>query len=60
MEERICDVTPITEGMLMIKSRDELQLARHTGDVAKAMLIKGYEMTLVEVREYEVALAVLC
>ena len=33
-QDKITDVTPITSGMRMIKSEEELKLARHTGAVS--------------------------
>jgi Xaa-Pro dipeptidase len=50
-------VTPILSDMRMIKSPDELQLARHAGEVATAMMAAGREAIGDGVPEYEVALA---
>jgi len=51
------DVTPIVGAMRMIKSARELQLARHAGAVANAMMNAGREAIADGVAEYEVALA---
>ena len=54
---RIRDVTPIIAEMRMIKSDEELKLARHAGQVAMAMMEAARETIGDGVREYEVALA---
>jgi Xaa-Pro dipeptidase len=51
------DVTPIIAEMRMIKSPEELQLARHAGEVATAMMVAGRATIGDGVREFEVALA---
>ena len=51
------DVTPILAQMRMIKSPQELQLARHAGEVAGAMMQAGREAIGDGVAEFEVALA---
>jgi Xaa-Pro aminopeptidase len=51
------DVTPVVSAMRMIKSDEELQLARHAGAVANAMMEAGREALADGVAEYEVALA---
>jgi Xaa-Pro dipeptidase len=51
------DVTPIVAEMRMIKSEQELQLARHAGQVANAMMAAGRGAIADGVAEYEVALA---
>jgi Xaa-Pro aminopeptidase len=51
------DVTPIVAAMRMIKSAKELQLARHAGEVANAMMDAGRAAIADGVAEYEVALA---
>jgi Xaa-Pro dipeptidase len=51
------DVTPLVSAMRMIKSDEELQLARHAGAVANAMMEAGREALADGVAEYEVALA---
>ena len=54
---RLSDVTPIIAEMRMIKSAEELQLARHAGVVAGAMMDAGRAAIGDGVPEYEVALA---
>ena len=51
------DVTPIVSAMRMIKSEPELQLARHAGQVANAMMTGGRNAIADGVAEFEVALA---
>ena len=51
------DVTPILAQMRMIKSPQELQLARHAGEMAGAMMQAGREAIGDGVAEFEVALA---
>ncbi len=53
----LVDLTPIVAAMRMIKSAPELQLARHAGAVANAMMAAGREAIGDGVAEYEVALA---
>lgn len=53
----IGNVTPILADMRMIKSGDELQLARHAGVVANAMMAAGREARADGVAEFEVAIA---
>ena len=53
----LADVTPVVSAMRMIKSDAELQLARHAGEVANAMMDAGREAIAEGVAEYEVALA---
>jgi len=55
--EAVGDVTPILADMRMIKGADELQLARHAGQVASAMMQAGRAAIGDGVAEYEVALA---
>ena len=55
--DRLTDVMPIVADMRMIKSGEELQLARHAGEVANAMMAAGRGAIGAGVREYEVALA---
>ena len=55
--ERLADVTPILAEMRMIKSEEELQLARHAGQVAMAMMRAGRDAIGEGVVEYEVAMA---
>ena len=54
---RIEDITPVVAEMRMIKSPQELQLARHAGEVANAMMAAGRDAIKAGVAEYEVALA---
>lgn len=54
---RLRDVTPLVADMRMIKSAEELQLARHAGEVAMAMMQAGRGAIGDGVREFEVALA---
>lgn len=54
---RVRDVTPIVAQMRMIKSEEELQLARHAGQVAMAMMEAARATIGDGVPEYEVALA---
>ena len=51
------DITPLIAAMRMIKSPEELQLARHAGEVATAMMQAGREAIADGVPEYEVAIA---
>lgn len=53
----LTNVTPILADMRMIKSTEELQLARHAGQVATAMMAAGRKAIGDGVPEYEVALA---
>lgn len=55
--DRLADVTPVIAGMRMIKSPEELQLARHAGQVAMAMMNAGRATIGAEIPEFEVALA---
>ena len=55
--EKLASVTPILNDMRMIKSEQELQLARHAGQVATAMMNAGRDAIGVGVPEFEVALA---
>lgn len=56
-DTRVTDVTPIIGDLRMIKSAEELQLARHAGEVANAMMAAGRGAIGDGVREFEVALA---
>ncbi|MFN3156490.1 hypothetical protein [Marivita cryptomonadis] len=56
-EGRIETVTPLLAEMRMIKTPDQLQLARHAGQVANAMMAAGRAAIGDGVPEYEVALA---
>ena len=55
--EKLGDVTPITADMRMIKTPEELQMARHAGQVAMDMMQAGRETIADGVPEFEVALA---
>ncbi|MEP1198237.1 M24 family metallopeptidase [Tateyamaria sp.] len=55
--QNLASVRPILSGMRMIKSTQELQLARHAGQVANAMMNAGRAAIGDGVPEYEVALA---
>ena len=52
----IKDISPILESMRMIKSQEELQLARHAGEVAAAMMVAGRDRITDGIPEFEVAL----
>ena len=56
-EARVRDVMPIIAEMRMIKSAEELQLARHAGEVAMAMMAAAKKTIGEDVPEYEVAMA---
>ena len=55
--QHIVDVTDVVADMRMIKSAEELSLARHAGQVAMAMMAAGRGAIGEGVPEYEVALA---
>ncbi|MEX3010592.1 M24 family metallopeptidase [Hoeflea sp. TYP-13] len=55
--EKLTSATPILADMRMIKSDEELQLARHAGQVANAMMAAGRSAIADGVPEYEVAIA---
>jgi Xaa-Pro aminopeptidase len=55
--QNVTTATPILSDMRMIKSAHELQLARHAGQVANAMMVAGRAVIEDGVPEYEVALA---
>ena len=54
---KITSATPILSELRMIKSKEELQLARHAGQVADAMMSAGRAAIGDGVPEYEVAIA---
>ena len=54
----ISDVGPILAEMRMVKSEEELRIARHAGQVANAMMAAGRDAIGDGVAEYEVALAI--
>ena len=51
------DIGPVISALRMVKSPEELQLARHAGQVATAMMQAGREAIGAGVPEFEVALA---
>ncbi|UWR03168.1 Xaa-Pro peptidase family protein [Ruegeria conchae] len=55
--ENLVSATPILADMRMIKSAQELQLARHAGQVASAMMNAGRDAIADGVPEFEVAIA---
>ena len=55
--DNLVTATPILADMRMIKSAQELQLARHAGQVASAMMEAGRDAIADGVPEFEVALA---
>lgn len=56
-DARIASVSPLLAQMRMIKSAPELQMARHAGQVAMAMMSAGRGAIGEGVPEYEVAIA---
>ena len=56
-QKDITTVTPILSKMRMIKSEQELQLARHAGQVANAMMKAGCGAIAANIPEFEVAIA---
>ena len=55
--QRVDNATPLLSAMRMIKSPEELQLARHAGEVATAMMVAGRGAIADGVPEFEVAIA---
>jgi Xaa-Pro dipeptidase len=55
--DKLVSITPVLVHMRMIKSHEELQLARHAGQVANAMMDAGRAAIAYNVPEYEVAIA---
>lgn len=55
--KRYRDLTPIVSDMRMIKSEEELKIARHAGEVGTTMMEAGRSAIEEGVAEYEVALA---
>ena len=55
--DRITSATPILSAMRMIKSEEELKIARDAGKVATAMMAAGREAIGHGVAEYQVAIA---
>ena len=56
-KDRLASITPVMADMRMIKTAQELQLARHAGEVAGAMMQAGREAIGDGVPEFEVAIA---
>ena len=56
-QEKITTITPILSEMRMIKTDQELQLARHAGQVANAMMNAGRRAIAANIPEFEVAIA---
>ena len=55
--QRLGNATALLSAMRMIKSPEELQLARHAGEVATAMMLAGRGAIADGVPEFEVAIA---
>ena len=55
--QRLCNASALLSAMRMIKSPEELQLARHAGEVATAMMLAGRGAIADGVPEFEVAIA---
>ena len=55
--DQVANVTPILSTMRMVKSVEELKIARDAGKVANAMMLAGREAIGDGVAEYEVAIA---
>lgn len=55
--DMVMNATPVLAGMRMIKTEEELRLARHAGQVAEAMMAAGRAAIGNGVREHEVAMA---
>ena len=53
------DINPVLGAMRMIKSRDEIEIMRQTGQIAAAMMAAAHQSLAVGVPEYESALAVI-
>ncbi len=56
---RLADITPLVAEMRMIKGPEEIQLARHAGKVAEAMMEAGRQAIGDGVPEFEVAIATM-
>ena len=54
----IKDISPVIDEMRMVKSKEEIQVARHAGQVAVAMLEGAIAKAAPGVPEYEISLAV--
>ena len=57
--DRIADVEPMVAELRMIKGPEEIELARHAGKVAEAMMAAGHAAIGEGVPEYEVAIATM-
>ena len=57
-KKQLFNVTNIVAEMRMVKSSEELQLARHAAQVAMAMMTAGYETIGDGIPKYVVALAI--
>src|SRR5699024_3497188 len=57
--DKVTDISPAIDRMRMIKDADEVQVARHAGEVAVAMLEGAMDRAEAGVFEYEVALAAI-
>ena len=55
--QRLGNATALLSAMRMVKSPEELQLARHAGEVATAMMLAGRDAIADGVPEFEVAIA---
>ena len=55
-EKTVNDVSPIIAEMRMIKSLEELKIARHAGEVANSMMLAAKNTIADGVPEYEIAL----
>jgi len=55
--KRMGNITPIINEIRMIKSEEELKIARHTGEVAMAMIEGAKSVIGHNVPEYEIAIA---
>ena len=56
-KKQVKNITPIIQEMRMIKSSEELKIARHAGEVANAMMNAGRNAIKDGAFEYEIALA---
>ena len=56
-KNKVKNLTPIISEMRMVKSEDELEIARHAGRVAVAMMTAGRNTIADGVPEFEVAIA---
>ena len=56
--KKLKDITPILSDMRMIKSEEELKIARHAGEMATEMMLAGKNAIKAEIPEFEVALEI--